>query len=118
MTDPPLFSITPLEKLCENDTAFVDEMLWQFVNTVPASVAELKAAFDQSDFTSLSRVAHRLKPAIGHLDINLLKEPLRQLEYLAKEQPDSPQIVILIHLVEGVLHKVCVQLQKHIQINN
>ncbi|AEI49680.1 Hpt domain-containing protein [Runella slithyformis] len=112
MADQPLFSVVLLKQLCDNDTAFVNEMLRQFVDTVPASVAELNAAFDQNDFTSVSRIAHRLKPAIRHMDIDLLKEPIQVLEYLAAEQPDSPQIGILVHLVEGVLHKVCVQLQK------
>lgn len=112
MANQPLFNIAPLQKLCDNDTAFIHEMLRLFTDTVPASVAELKAAFANNDFTTVSRIAHRLKPAIRHLDIDLLKEPIQQLEYLAKDQPDSPQIRVLIHLVEGILGNVCAQLQK------
>ena len=46
------------------------------------------------------------------LQILPLKQPIRQLEALGKQEKDSPEMVNLIKLTTDILQKVCEEIQQ------
>jgi len=76
----PLYNLSNLEKIAKGNVGFVNKMIQLFIDQTPKSVTELKAAYDIGDFIKVKEIAHRIKPSIDTLGIDVLKNEIRAIE--------------------------------------
>jgi len=105
--ETPLYDLTNIKTLSRGDQSFVNKMIEIFVEHTPTSVTEIKVAFENQDYLTISKIAHRMKPSIDNMGIHLLKNPIRELESSAKmEVVDDKKVELLIENIENTLAKV------------
>lgn len=103
----PLYDLVKIRELSRGDQSFVDKMIQIFVEHTPTSMTELKVAFENQDFLTISKIAHRMKPSIDNMGIDSLKNPIRELESSAKmENIDENKVASLIEKIRSTLVKV------------
>ena len=99
------YDLDPLTKLSNGNQDFVHKMIHLFIDTVPTSIGQMKAAFEAGNYSDLSSIAHRIKPSVRHMGIDLISEDVKSIEVLAIEDPQSAQLPLLLNKVEQVLLK-------------
>ncbi len=110
--DTPLFDLSNIKTLSRGDQSFVNKMVEIFIDHTPTSIAEIKTAFEQKDYTTISKIAHRMKPSIDNMGIQTLKNPIRELESKSKaENTDRMEIATLINIIENTLERVIEELR-------
>lgn len=75
--------LSRLNKIAAGDTVFLKKMLTIFVNDVPKQLAEMQLAYSQNDFTKLGKIAHRIKPSVRDIGLNV--DYLQEIENAGKE---------------------------------
>ena len=106
-----LYSITTLKNICQGNQGMIVEMLTAFIKQVPATVKDIKSAYQTQDFHSLYIAAHNIKPNIDTLEINSLKENIRQIESYATHKKKNSDLLHLITVLDTTLLKVVDQLK-------
>ncbi|MBK7805843.1 MAG: response regulator [Saprospiraceae bacterium] len=110
--ETPLYDLTNIKTVSRGDQSFVNKMIEIFVEHTPTSVTEIKVAFENQDYLTISKIAHRMKPSIDNMGIHLLKNPIRELESSAKmEVVDDKKVELLIENIENTLAKVIEKLK-------
>ncbi len=106
-----LFNLTMLESMGKGKPEFVKKMISIFVNSLPADISKLMECTQKQDWLAVSKTAHRMKPSIDGMGIESLKETIRQIETLSKEQEEIEIIKNLVDQVVQVLNTVLIQLK-------
>lgn len=107
----PLFDLSAVRSIAKGNEVFVQKMTDLFIEHVPASVREIRAAFLSGDFDRIRKVAHRIKPSIDNLGIVSLKEVTRSMEKNADTMP-AEQLESLLHKLETTVLRVVEDLKK------
>jgi len=108
---PPLYDLSKLEKIAKGNKPFIDKMIQLFIIQTPKSVSELKAAYDIGDFSKVKAIAHRIKPSIDTLGIDVLKNEIREIEKNADKYKSSERLNGLISKIAKVIEKVITDLK-------
>jgi hypothetical protein len=72
-----LYDLSMVDDIAGGDKSFTQRMLQLFLDTVPATLADIKSACDKSEWPALSKHAHKLKSTIDSLNIHSLKQDIR-----------------------------------------
>jgi HPt (histidine-containing phosphotransfer) domain-containing protein len=101
-----LYNLEMIKEISHGNNDFVKKMMALFNETMPAAIAELKQHLSASNWSDLGAVAHKIKPSIDTVGIELLKEDIRTIEKNAKELSNLSEIPDLLEKLEMVLNKV------------
>jgi len=105
-----LYDLSMVEAISGGDQTFVKKMLQLFLDTVPASLTEMREHSAAKRWLELSKVAHKLKSTVDSMTILSLKQPIREIEQNAKagEKLDSlaAQVAQFISTMESVMKQV------------
>jgi PAS domain S-box-containing protein len=107
-----LYSLSKLENIARGNQQFIDKMIQLFIDQTPKSVEELKAAYKAGDNSKVKSIAHRIKPSIDTMGIDILKDEIRTIEKGAGSHPSSEQFEKLISKLDTVINEVAESLQK------
>jgi len=102
----PLYNLSKLEKIAKGNQPFIDKMIQLFIDQTPKSVTELKAAYKIGDYSKVKAIAHRIKPSIDTLSIDVLKHEIRAIEKNAELLKASEQTEKLISKLDTVINEV------------
>lgn len=111
ISNEPLYDLTMLQKMSRGNEAFLKRTKQLFVDTVPATVTDMKEKYDQADWTGVSAAAHKLKSTIDTMRIERLKDIVRQIENNAKVQENLDGIGTNISYLSEVMDMVIAQLK-------
>lgn len=109
--DADLYSMATLENVCRGNRDLITQMIKAFIKQVPATLRDMKAAYQSMDFHSMYVAAHNIKPNIDTLEINSLKENIRQIESLATHKKNDNELRRLITVLDNTLFEVVGQLK-------
>ncbi|MDE3234424.1 MAG: Hpt domain-containing protein [Bacteroidota bacterium] len=84
-----------LEELAGDDPATIRILIETFIATVPASVQQLKEAFEQHDWNTLRQKAHSLKSSLSVIKVDNLQEHCNVIETTASAD-NTEKIHLLI----------------------
>ena len=79
MPQTDLYNLDKLKEMSRGNNDFIKKMLNIFVETVTDSITEMKDALSNSDFDTVKKIAHKLKPSGYDLGLNIKAES-RNLE--------------------------------------
>ncbi|KXX67278.1 Hpt domain-containing protein [Flammeovirga sp. SJP92] len=109
-----LYNLSQLEMLSRGDQGFVDKMLNSFTGNLKDGIKEITDAYKLHDWTTIGKVAHKLKPSMLVLGVTSLKETII---YLEKDHGNVDEKEIS-NKVEGFLEKCGILLMQIQQISN
>ena len=109
-----LYDLSMVEAISGGDKSFTKRMLQLFLDTVPATLADIRNASDKGEWNTLSKHAHKLKSTIDSMNIATLKADIRAIESRGKTGVDVSSIPALVEKVLSVMNEVMLQVKKEI----
>lgn len=106
-----LYDLSMVEAISGGDKSFIQRMLQLFLDTVPATLTDLKKTCDSGDWAMLSKHAHKLKSTIDSMNIDSLKQDIRTVESTAKTNGDPAELKRLTTRVLTVMNDVMKQVK-------
>lgn len=110
----PLYSLAMIEDMAKGNNEFIQQLIEVFVESVPPTLNELTAAFENKQLLQVGAIAHKLKPTIDTLMIASLTSDIRTLEQKGKNNADPEAIEPLVKKVTAILLEVCKQLNSKV----
>ena len=90
-------------------------MIKIFYERIPSSLAQIKESYSAGNFKSVRDIIHLLKPGIENMGIRSIKENIKNVELIAKENPNSELLIENINKIEEVLMMVFEQLKEELK---
>ena len=107
-----LYDLGKLNSISNGDQLFIKKMLELFVDSIPTTMTEMKAALDGGDLQMVADNAHRIKPTLQNLGINSIESEIKMLESVVVLGLDPVQLRKYFLKVEDVLHSVVADLAR------
>lgn len=109
-----LYNLSTLSQLCNNNAQAIKNMITTFCIQTPNLINQLNEAYQQNNGELVSNIAHKLKPSIDYLQINSLKEVVREIERNAKEANQLSNLTSQVFRLQNILNLVVEDLQKEV----
>lgn len=106
-----LYDLTQLETISRGNKAFIDEMISLFIDQVAPSINEINSAFASGDYSTVKKIAHRVKPSIESMGIVSLSDEVRKMESSNWDEGSAEELQRLIRHFETTLIEVVEQLK-------
>ncbi|MFW0718252.1 response regulator [Pedobacter sp. N23S346] len=113
----PLYSLEGLRLISKGREDFVTKMIELFCGQVPDALTNLNACFQENDLLQVSKLAHKLKSTIDHLEIKSIQRTIRSIEAVS-EEGSRAELIPMIDEVNRVLNQVMKELQLEIEERN
>jgi HPt (histidine-containing phosphotransfer) domain-containing protein len=111
MNSNKLFDLTNLDEMLGGDRQAMLQMVKIFLQATPESLTELNNCFDKSDLDGVSKLAHKLKSSIDIFSIEEIKNDIRRMENLARENVNTDEIPALMEKVNNILNEAIEQVR-------
>lgn len=109
MPQTDLYNLDKLKEMSRGNDDFIKKMLNIFVETVTDSITEMKDALSNSDFDTVKKIAHKLKPSVYDLGLNI-KAEIRNLEkfevHAATKNLFIEQTYFVMNMLSNVLKSI------------
>ena len=80
------YNLAKVYAISDNDSEFVNEILTLFVNDVPEDLAQIKEGIKKKDHKHAYAYAHKIKPTLDLLGMNVAFEEILQVEAWTKAE--------------------------------
>jgi len=84
-----LFDLGHLRKVSGDNHEFIREMMQTFVQSIPLLLADMEKAMNETNWRTVARIAHQVKPSLALLGAHTLKDVAIQIETKA----DKPNLI-------------------------
>lgn len=111
-----LYNLSQLNVIANGDVRFINTMLDMFENIATDTVEQMSNALSNNDIDSIKRLAHKIKPSLDNLEINILHEEIRALENFNIKVNCPENFRKMVIFVGEILSKVIMELQKRKQL--
>jgi HPt (histidine-containing phosphotransfer) domain-containing protein len=112
--DEKLYNLSMIQEIAHGNMDFVNKMMALFIDTMPPAINELKSSMASGDWSNVGAVAHKIKPSIDTMGIEILKEDIRAVEKYGKEASNLDLIPDLMDKVDKVIAKIISDLQSEL----
>ena len=109
-----LYNLSTIEEISHGNDAFVKKMLQLFIDTMPPALNELRNHYSTGNWTGLGAIAHKIKPSIDTMGIELLREDIRTVERCGKEASNLELVPDLLEKIDAVIHSIIEDLKNQI----
>ncbi|AXJ00302.1 His Kinase A (phospho-acceptor) domain-containing protein [Cyclonatronum proteinivorum] len=103
-----------LNEISDGNKEFIDEMVNLFVDQSGGHIESLREGLRNSDYAVIAAAAHKLKPVLGYVGIDLEKSGIKQIETVSKSHGDFEMIEKLIDELEGLINKANDELNNYL----
>lgn len=111
-----LYNLSSIEALARGDEEFIQKMLSIFITQIQETIPLVDKAFNEKDYTEISRLIHKIKPSIEGFGIYSIKEKVKDLEINAKGKSIKfSELYELFKEVKTTLIQVIEQLQEKVK---
>lgn len=86
------YNLAKVYALSDNDPEFVNQILTLFVNEIPDDLAEIKEGIKKGDHKHAYAYAHKVKPSLDLLGLNVAFEEILQIEAWTKAEGEKKEI--------------------------
>ncbi len=106
-----LYDLSLVRELARGSQEFILSLTKIFIDTVPATVIEMKHAYTRKDWDTLSKLAHKIKPTIDTMCMTTIKEDIRTIEADAKHKVNTDGLPSLVNKIDWVVTQTTQQLK-------
>jgi HPt (histidine-containing phosphotransfer) domain-containing protein len=114
-TPPGVVDFEHLRNTLYNDTAYIKEMLQEFLVAMPKNVKEIREAAAQHDWKKVAFLAHRLKSSLGIVPILNAMETTRELEKEAAQPGNIPALQEKIQQLTAIMDAACQEVTREME---
>jgi HPt (histidine-containing phosphotransfer) domain-containing protein len=97
-----LYDLCMIEMLCRGNKEQIKKIVSIFISQVPQSVEEIKTAYSKNDFTTIKKVAHRIRPILGYYAIVKIEKDILRIEAIAETGIATAELQLKINKLEEV----------------
>jgi PAS domain S-box-containing protein len=107
-----LYNLKGLTRMFGTQTDVINEMIKLFVTSTPPLWDELTTEYNNNNLFRVGEIAHKLKASVDIMEIESIKQTIRDIEHLGKEKIPDPQLGELIVLCGDILNRVVAELKE------
>lgn len=87
------YNLSKVYALSENDPEFVEQIVTLFVKEVPEDLKKIKEGIDAKDHKLAYSYAHKIKPTLDLIGLNVAFEEILQVEAWTKAEGKKKDII-------------------------
>ncbi len=106
----PLYDLSMVQGMMNGNYEAMRQLVRIFLDTVPKTLAELQAHAEKADWEATSKMAHKLKSTVNTMNIYVIKEDVKTIEYNGRNNFNTVVIPDLVKKVDEVMKQVIGQL--------
>lgn len=106
------YNLAKVYALSDNDSEFVNQILTLFVTEVPLDLTQIKLGIKTKDHKLAYSYAHKIKPSLDLLGMNVAFEEILQIEAWTKREGKRKEINATFDSVESQIEKAVKEIKK------
>jgi HPt (histidine-containing phosphotransfer) domain-containing protein len=112
MDSKKLFDLTNLTEMLGGDKKAILQMVKIFLQATPDSLGELNKCYEKDDYQGVSKLAHKLKSSVDIFSISEIKQDIRRLENITRENVNLDEVPTLVERINKILGETIKQVEK------
>ena len=114
------YNLAKVYAISENDPEFVQQIIQLFVTEIPLDLAHIKQGIEDKNHQQCYEYAHKIKPSLDLLSLNLALEEMLQIEVWAKSDGKKKEIKEIFKSVSHQIEKAIKEIKKdfNLQMTN
>ncbi len=106
------YNLAKVYALSDNDPEFVNQILSLFVTEVPQDLLQIKHGIKEKDHKLAYSYAHKIKPTLDLLGMNVAFEEILQVEAWTKREGKRKEINDTFDSIESQIEKAVKEVKK------
>ncbi|KAB1155000.1 Hpt domain-containing protein [Flavobacterium luteum] len=106
------YNLAKVYALSDNDSEFVNQILTLFVTEVPLDLIQIKLGIKTKDHKLAYSYAHKIKPSLDLLGMNVAFEEILQIEAWTRAEGKRKEIKDTFDSVESQIEKAVKEISK------
>jgi hypothetical protein len=106
------YNLSKVYALSDNDPEFVKEILTLFVNEVPEDLAQVKEGIKKKDHKHAYAFAHKIKPSLDLMGMNVAFEEILQVEAWTKIEGNKKDIMETYKSIKSQVKEAIKEIKK------
>ena len=106
------YNLSKVYALSDNDPEFVNEILNLFVTEVPEDLIQIKEGIKKKDHKHAYAYAHKIKPTLDLLGLNVAFEEILQIEAWTKAEGKKKEIKETFKSVKNQVNDAIKEIKK------
>ena len=106
------YNLAKVYALSENDPEFVQQILNLFVTEIPLDLEHIKQGIEDKNHQQCYEYAHKIKPSLDLMGLNLAFEEMLQIESWAKADGKKKEIKEIFKSVSQQIEKAVKEIKK------
>ena len=106
------YNLAKVYALSENDPEFVQQILNLFVTEIPLDLEYIKQGIEDKNHQQCYECAHKIKPSLDLMGLNLAFEEMLQIESWAKAEGKKKEIKEIFKSVSHQIEKAIKEIKK------
>ncbi len=103
-----------LESIADGNREFIDEMVNMFVDQIDDHLDALNEGVNKENYADIAAAAHKVKPVLGYVGIDLERASIREIEHMAKTSAPLSEISQKILKLSELIELAKVELQNYL----
>jgi HPt (histidine-containing phosphotransfer) domain-containing protein len=99
-----------LNEMSDGSKDLKRDLICMFIKQAPVFSEQLDDYYNQGDYDSLGKLAHKIKSSVAIMGISKLVTDMKTLEHLAKEGKDTEKYPALISKFKTISNEAIVEL--------
>jgi HPt (histidine-containing phosphotransfer) domain-containing protein len=106
------YNLSKVYALSDNDSEFVNEILTLFVTEVPEDLAQIKEGIKKKDHKHAYAYAHKIKPTLDLLGLNVAFAEILQIEAWTKTEGKKKDIEDTFKSIKNQINDAIKEIKK------
>jgi HPt (histidine-containing phosphotransfer) domain-containing protein len=106
------YNLAKVYALSDNDPEFVNSILELFVTEVPEDLALIKSGIKEKDYKQAYAYAHKIKPSLDLLGMNVAYEEILQVEAWTRAEGKRSEINATFESIENQIVNAVKEIKK------
>ncbi|MFM9944153.1 MAG: Hpt domain-containing protein [Bacteroidia bacterium] len=106
-----MYNLEQIDMMSGGNAEFVEKMVNLFIELTPELLNKIKTGLIEGNYDEIKASAHKMKPSIDMMGINLLKNEIRNIERMAMDKTDVMALKNAITYLDDTLGQVMDQLR-------
>lgn len=111
-----LYDLQLIHKMCRGDEEKIAKMVEVFINQISQSIQEIMDAYSEKDFSTIKKLAHKIKPTLTYFGTTSLEIELLYLEDLLIKESELSELELLNF--KNLIKEVVYKMKNDFNINN
>jgi HPt (histidine-containing phosphotransfer) domain-containing protein len=112
------YNLAKVYAISDNDPDFVHQIVKVFVLDTPIDLDHIKVAIEEKNHQKCFDYAHKIKPSLDLLNLNIALEELVLIEQWAKSLGKKKEVIELYRSVSERIEKAIKEIKKDFNLKN